>query len=111
MPNTFTAKELGNGQVANSQTTIFTATADVTTYVKHLSLYSTNAAQQTVQLWLKHSGGTARKWKRYVLEQDEQVDVIEGGEAYMLDEGTEIQASTTTNNGVDWWADGIEETT
>lgn len=111
MPNVFTAKELGNGQLGNAQATIFTATADVATYVKHLSLFNTTNTQQIVQLWLKHSGGTARKWKREVLEQNEQADIIEGGEAYILDSGTVIQASTTTAAVVDWWMDGIEETT
>lgn len=105
---TFTAGELANGTVTNSQATILTAAA-LCTYVKHLSLYNTNAAQQTVQLWLKHSAGTARKWKRFVLQQDEQVDVIEGGEAYMLANGTVIQAQTTTNGGVDFWIDGVTE--
>jgi len=109
MTDTFTPKELGNGQIANSQTTILTAAASVTTYLKHLSLYNTSATPQTVQLWLKHTAGTARKWKRFVLAQDEQVDVIDPGEAYMLDNGTVVQAMSTTNNVVDWWADGVTE--
>jgi hypothetical protein len=111
MPNTFTAGELGNGTVTNSQAAIFTATADVATYVKGLALYNTNAADQTVQLWLKHSAGTARKWKRFVLAQNEHVDVIDGGDARMLENGTAIQAQTTTNGAVDYWIDGVEETT
>lgn len=111
MPNTFTAKELANGQIASSQTTIFTATADVTTYLKGLSLFNTSATPQTVQLWLKHTAGTARKWKRFVLAENEHVDVIDGGEARMLDNGTVIQASSTTASVVDYWLDGIEETT
>lgn len=104
---TWTAGELANGQLSNSQAAIFTATG--LTYVKHLSLYNTSATPQTVQLWLKHSGGTARKWKRFVLAQDESVDVIEGGEAYMLANGTAIQAQSTTNNVVDFWIDGVLE--
>jgi hypothetical protein len=110
MANTFTAKVLANGAVTNAQANIFLASADVCTYVKHLTLFNTNAADQTVQLWLK-IGGSAFKWKRFVLAQNEHVDVIDGGEAILLDNGASIQATTTTNGAVDFWADGIEETT
>ena len=110
MTTTFTPKRLAEGQVTNSQADIFAATATICTYVKNLSLYGTNASAQTVQLWLKKSGGTARKWKRFVLAQDEHVDVIDGGQAVHLQSGDSIQASTTTNLAVDFYITGVEET-
>lgn len=109
---TFAPKSLEDGELPTVQGTIFTATADVGTYVKSFTLYNKNAATQTIQLWVKRANGsgTARKYKRYELLQDEHAEVIdEDTQSLEMQEGDEIQASTTTANAVDFDISGVTE--
>lgn len=107
--NTFTAKPLADGQVANSLAAIFTATADVATYVKSFSLYNTSATEQTVIIKL-NVNGTDRFWKRFVLAENEWANVLDGAESITLGDGDIIKAQSTTTNVVDYVITGVEET-
>jgi hypothetical protein len=109
---TFAPKALGDGELPNVQAVIFTATADVGTYVKSFSLYNKNAATQTITLWIKRAAGsgTERVWKRYELLVNEWAEVIdEDTQSIELAEGDEIQAQTTTANAVDFDIAGVTE--
>lgn len=104
----FTAKALADGQLATTAggAAIFTAT--VTTYVKKLTLFNTNAASQTIVLYINFSG-TNRSFRRYVLAQNESADVLIDGESILLSAGDSIQATTTTATAVDYTVAGVEE--
>jgi hypothetical protein len=109
MAGTFTTAVLADGQLPRTQGTLFTGPAVTVTYVKRISLFNTNAAAQTIQLWL-NVGGTPRKWRRYVLNEDESAEVLETGDAIILEAGDTIEAITTTASAVDYYICGVKET-
>lgn len=104
----FVAAVLGDGQLPNSKTALFTSPGATTTYVKKLSLFNDNAAQQLVIIYLNVSG-TSRKWRRYILNQNESAEVLENGESVILEDGDSIEAVTTTASAVDYVLTGVEE--
>jgi hypothetical protein len=78
-------------------------------YLKRLSMFNVNAAEQTVELWINYSG-TSRAWRRYTLAQFESADALDPGATLLLAEGDTVEARTTTSSAVDWSADGIVRT-
>jgi hypothetical protein len=105
----FTGKVLGDGQLPTTKGTLYTVPAGTTTYVKRISFFNTNAASQTILVYI-NPGATSRTWRRYVLAQDEAVDLLDHGDALILQEGDLIEAHTTTGSAVDYFLMGIEET-
>ena len=114
MPRQFDAGSLADGQVQDAKTPIYTAPSgadDIAVYVRSLSLYSTNAAAQTVLLWITRDAGGSRRWRpRFVFNQDESAEVLAAGEVVILSPGDAIEAQTTTDNGVDFVLTGVVET-
>lgn len=112
---TFTPKGLGDGEVPVVQGAIFTASADVGTYIRHFSLYNKNAAAQTIDLYVTRAianggSGVARLWRQYVLDQNESAEVVdESVGSLILQSGDAIEAVTTTANAVDYDISGVEE--
>ena len=104
---TFTAKSLADGQVATSAGAIYTATA--TTYVKQVTFFNTNAADQTILVYINRAG-TDRKIRRFVLAQNESADLLDGAQSIILENGDIIKAETTTTTAVDYVVWGVEET-
>lgn len=104
----FVAKPLSNGQVATSAGAIVTGATAKVTYVKKLTLFNTNAASQTIILYINVSG-TDRKWRRIVLAQNEHADAIGEGDVVVLEASDTIKAETTTSSAVDYYAAGVEE--
>jgi hypothetical protein len=109
MAGTFTTAVLSDGQLPSTQGAIVTGAAVTVTYVKRISLFNTNATEQTIQLWINVSG-TARKWRRYVLAENQSAEVLESGDAVVLEAGDTIEAVTTTASAVDYYTCGVEET-
>lgn len=107
--STFAGKVLADGQLATAKTQLYTAGAGVTAFVKRMSIFNTNAAQQTILVYINASG-TSRKWRRYVLEQNESADLLDAGDALILEAGDKIEAETTTSTAVDYFIMGVEET-
>ena len=61
-------------------------------------------------LYIKRSGGTARKWRRYVFaQQHDHAEVLENGARVVLAAGDAIEAVTTTNSVVPFVITGVEE--
>ena len=90
---------LADGQVANAQGTIFTAAEQ--TWIKSIRLHQTSATPQDIRVWVKPSGGTARKQlhaedvpQNYSLEAADQPITLEAGDT--------IEAATTTAAVVDF---------
>ncbi len=109
MAGTFTTAVLADGQLPNTQTAIFTGAASTITYVKRISIYNTNAAQQTIDIYLNVSG-TPRKWRRYVLDQHQSAELLETGDAIVIEASDTIEAVTTTASAVDYYICGVKET-
>ena len=107
MAGTFTPKVLAEGQLATTKTTLFTAVA--ATYVKSLTLFNDNAAEQTVIVYVRPAS-TSRKIRRFVLAQNEHANAIDPGEIILLETGDLIEAQTTTASAVDFVLMGVEET-
>jgi hypothetical protein len=107
----FTGKSLADGFVASSQGALYTVPAVTTAYLSSLSLFCDTATPQTVQLYLKQSGGTARKWRRYVFNQQyDHAEVFENGARLVLQAGDTVEAVTTTASVVAYFITGVEET-
>jgi hypothetical protein len=108
MPGSFAAKVLADGELAITQTAVYTVPGSTVAYVKQLFLHNVNAATQTIELWLNTSG-TARKWKRLELALNESADILEDGESVQLQAGDAIEAKTTTAAVVPFTVTGVEE--
>ena len=110
MAGTFLGKSIADGQVANSQTAIYTVPASTVAFLKQATFFNTNAAAQTLLIWLKRSGGTSRKHRTFTLAENESVDLLDSGATLELSTGDAIEASTTTAAAVDYVVMGVEET-
>lgn len=110
MSGTFTGKSIADGQVSNAKAAIYTVGAATVGFVKQVTFYNTNAAVQTLEVWIKRSGGTSRQRRRFTLAQDESVDLLDDGESIELSTGDAIEARTTTAAAVDYMVLGVEET-
>lgn len=105
----FSAGATESGQLAASQTPIFTVPALTVSYIKQVFLFNTDAADQTIQLWIDDGGG-ARKWHRLVLAENESTDILEHGETITLPAGSTIEAVSTDGSVVDFVVTAINET-
>lgn len=104
----FVPKALADGQLLAAPATIFLATADIATYVKSITLFNNNAANQVILLSVNRTGAS-RNWRRIELLQNESADVIDDGEVMMLEQGDTIIASSTNAASVDFTVSGVEE--
>lgn len=103
----FGAKVLADGQLADVQTTIYTVPASTKTYVRSLRILNTNAASQTIVVWLNTSG-TSRKVSQFVLAQNEwAIDFDLDG--LQLEDGDIVEGASTNPTAVDYVLMGIEE--
>ncbi len=105
----FTSASLADGQIAAADAAIYTVPALTKAYIKTVTIFSTHAATQTVILRIKRSGGTARKWKIFALDQNESGEAIESGSSLQLSAGDEIRAETTNATSVDFLITGVLE--
>jgi hypothetical protein len=107
MAGTFTAKSLADGQVPNTKGTIYTVGGSTVGYVKLINLFNTNAAQQTINLYVKRNGSVSRQLRQFVLAQYESgyYDL-----PMTLSDGDIIEADSTNASAVDYLITGAEET-
>jgi len=107
---TFTGKSLADGLLTTSVDALYTVPAATVAYVGSLSLFCDTATPQTVQLYIKRAGGTARKWRRFVFNQQyDHADVFENGARIVLAAGDEIDGVSTTGAVVAFVVTGVEE--
>jgi hypothetical protein len=104
----FTGQALADGQLPSTKGTLYTVPGATTAYIKFMSVFNTNAAQQTVIIYANVSG-TSREIARFVLEQNEWARVIEKDEALVLEAADLIEAETTTATAVNYLITGVEE--
>jgi hypothetical protein len=105
----FFAAPLADGQLPNAQAAIYTVPGGVTAYVKQVLFFNTNAATQTIDVWIDTSG-TPRQWRRFELAQNQSASLLSEGESLQLVAGCSIQAVTTTASAVDYTITGVIET-
>lgn len=105
----FTAKVLAEGQLATSKGTLYTVPASTKAYIKFFNIFNTNAATQTVNIYLK-PGSTSRQVIRLSLAQYESANLLDILGSFTLEAGDLIEADTTTGTAVDYVITGIEET-
>jgi hypothetical protein len=84
---------LAQGQVANSQGVIFTASEQ--TWIKSARFFQTSATPQDVTVWIKKSGGTARE-VAHAEDMPQNYALEAADEPIVLDTGDTIEAATTT---------------
>lgn len=110
----FDSKLLASGQVANSETAIYTAPSggtDKAAYLTKVTFYNTNTTAEVVRVWVKPAGGTARRIPpRLSLLQDESADIVADGKSILLGPGDALEAATTTASKVDYAVFGSQET-
>ena len=108
MAGTFTAQSLADGQVAASETAIYTAAGIA--YIKQVTFYSNHASTQTITVWIKRAAGTSRKIRRMELDLNESCDLLDDGETLELSNSDTLRASTTNATSVDYVVLGVVET-
>lgn len=109
MAGVFAAKVLADGQLAIAKATLYTVPALTVAYMRYLTFFNTNAASQTVNLYLNTSG-TSRQVKRYVLAQYESAIWPDPNVTATIQAGDLVEADTTTATAVDYVLTGVEET-
>lgn len=105
----FTAKVLADGQFATSKGTLYTVPGSTKTYVKFFSVHNTNAATQTVNVYLK-PGATSRQVVRLSLAQNESANILDIVGSFTLEAGDLVEGDTTTASALDYVITGVEET-
>ena len=102
-----TPKSLATGQVAAAKATIYTVPAATQAIIRTVSFVHVAGGTQTVQLYVKESGGTSRKFSRAVITTDEFAHEEDIG---TLDPADELEAETTNAASVDYTIMGVEIT-
>ena len=105
----FTGKSLADGQISDSQANIYASPSTKVTIVKSLHVYNTNSTAETVKIYVKRFGSTARQIGIAVLAQDESKQFVSDGEAITLSSEDSIQAITTTASKVNYVLTGAQE--
>lgn len=104
----FTAKVLAEGQFATTKGTLYTVPSVTVTYVKFFNVYNTNAATQTVNIYLK-PGSTSRQIIKLSLLQNESANILDIVGSFSLEAGDLIEGDTTTSTALDYIITGVEE--
>ena len=104
----FVAGSLASGQVANAVAAIYTASTRVV--VRSLNFYNTNAAGQTINVYITRSGQTRRQlYRSSSIAQYARLAFLSGGEVLILSGGDTIDADTTTASAVDYYIGGATD--
>lgn len=110
----FTSKPLGDGQLAITPTSIYEVPPDrrqvkSQAVINLVTAHNTNAATQTVLLYLQPRGSTSQRILRRVeLAQNETADLISNFGIVHMREGDQLVAQTTTASAVDYAVFGEE---
>ncbi len=102
-------QSLGDGQVATSTDAIYTSPSSLYTLIRSCCFYNTNAATQTLDVYVTRSGGTRRQLYQVSLAQYESFNMVSAGEVFSLSPADALEASTTTTTAVDYLLTGQTE--
>ena len=105
----FSAGTLADGQVATSAGAIYTVPASTVAVLKFVNFYNTNAATQTLNVYITRSGGTRRQLIKQTLIQDQSLALLSEGETLTLSAGDALEADTTTATAVDYIVSGAAD--
>ena len=113
MPYIWQPKILGNGQLPNSKGTLYTVPASCAgARVSLVTSYNTNTTAETVNYYVKVSGGTSRQFERASLATLTSLFTIGGLSdntgTLMLSPGDIVEGDTTTASKVDYAIHGEE---
>jgi hypothetical protein len=90
---------LADGQLSDSEATIFTVPVGCVAYVKTIALSNLGTGANEVQLYIQHDGGASRRIYREVLEADDTERVTD---PLTLEAGDLIRGEATTVDEVDY---------
>lgn len=97
----YSAGSLADGFVATSKATIYTSTGKV--IIRTMFFFNINAAGQTLNLYIKRSGGTSRQTHQLSLAQYATQSITD---PIVLSSGDVIEADTTTSSAVSYFIGG-----
>lgn len=108
MSGTFATKILGNGQLPNAIGDLYTVPAATQAIVRTIILVNVSGAAKTTNLYIKKSGGTARRiWEQDFSLADKAQSTF--SEILTLATGDKIQGDASAVTSVDYSIFGIEE--
>jgi hypothetical protein len=97
-------KSLADGYLPTTVGALYTV--DRTVSVRSINIFNTNAAAQTVLIYVHRKGRPTRKLRRVVLEENWSSEVLEN--ELNLSVGDIIEGITTTGSAVEFVITGIE---
>lgn len=97
----YVAGSLADGFVATTQGVLYTSTGKAV--IRTLFFYNVNAATQTLNIYIKRSGGTARQTHRLSLAQYATQSITD---PIVLSSGDTLEADTTTTSAVSYFIGG-----
>jgi len=101
-------RQLADGQLPNAEAALYTAPGGTITYVKSIVCANVHAANtNTVELFVRPSGGASRRIVRVPLEPSEQLYF---NAPLALDTGDAIRGLATNAAEIDYTIYGGEET-
>lgn len=107
----FVGKSLADGRLANALAALYTVPGSTRAVITSIDIVSATAIAQTVQLYIRRSGGSVRRILNVNgLQLDERIAVLDDGQTYSLAAGDTIEGFTTTAASVDYTITGAEET-
>ncbi len=98
---------LGSGQLSNSVTALFSASATLTTIVKTIRLVNTDTATRTVNLYFQQSGQTQRRIAPVNLSLAPGVCYVDDQEITMS-VNDQVLGSADVGSKVDFVVSGIQ---
>ena len=102
-------KLLGEGQLSDSISDLYTVPASTTTIIKSITLVNTHTSAETVNLYVLKSGSTARR----IIPKDLSLGIkylLVFDDELTLGAADKIQGNTTTGSKVDYTINGVEQT-
>ena len=103
----YTGASLADGQVSGSLATVYSVPSTNRVVVRTFTVFNTGSGSETVKVYIKRLGSTARQFGIAVLSQDESKDFIE--QPITLSSEDVIQAVTSTGSVVDFVITGAVE--
>lgn len=104
---TVNIKELANGQLPASKTTLYICPASTQAIIKTISVVNTHTSAVTINLYKKKSGGTSRRFTPVDLSIGIGYQGIERNEI-TLEAGGVIEGDASVADKVDYIISGVE---